>query len=202
MRAHDWDRKWRERLEHHHAEVSGQANRFLVAEIEGREPGRALDLACGAGRNAVWLAERGWRVTGVDFSAVALDEARNLAADRHVTVEWVEGDVLEWEPPAESFELVLVLYLQVPSGERRLVLEHASHALVSGGSLLVMGHHSDNLSDGWGGPSNPRVLYTAEELASDIVALDVERAERVLRPVATDDGEQTAIDALVIATAP
>ena len=56
-----------------------EPNRFLVAEVADLPPGRALDVACGAGRNAVWLAERGWTVTGVDFSDVALENARRLA---------------------------------------------------------------------------------------------------------------------------
>src|SRR6266496_708895 len=94
-----------------------EPNRFLVAEVEDLPPGRALDVACGAGRNAVWLASRGWTVTGVDFSDVALENARALAVSRRVEVEWVRADVREWQPPAGAFDLVAVLYLQLPSAE-------------------------------------------------------------------------------------
>jgi 2-polyprenyl-3-methyl-5-hydroxy-6-metoxy-1,4-benzoquinol methylase len=72
-------------------------NQFLVREVAGLSPGRALDLATGEGRNAIWLAQRGWNVTGVDFSAVALGKAQAIAADVGVAVEWVEADVLDYE---------------------------------------------------------------------------------------------------------
>ena len=90
-----WDRRYAAADRIHATPVP---NRFLVSEIAGLAPGAALDLACGAGRNAVWLAERGWRVTGVDFSGVALGIARDLAASRGVEVEWVESDVTGWTP--------------------------------------------------------------------------------------------------------
>jgi 2-polyprenyl-3-methyl-5-hydroxy-6-metoxy-1,4-benzoquinol methylase len=130
----DWDRK--------HAEAGllfgAEPNRFLVAEVGSLPPGRALDVACGAGRNAVWLAERGWAVTGVDFSGVALANARRLAAGRGVTVEWVQADVREWQPEAAASDFVAVLYLQLPAAERRLVLGRAAEAVAPGGTLLVV----------------------------------------------------------------
>jgi SAM-dependent methyltransferase len=174
-----------------------EPNRFLVAEVADLPPGRALELACGSGRNAVWLAEQGWRVTGVDFSDVALEQARALAADRGVEVEWVEGDVLEWEPPAGAFDLVAVLYLQLPADERGEALARAAAAVAPGGTLLVVGHDLENLNGGYGGPKDPRVLFTADEVAAELDGLRVEKAERVLRPVETEDGEVNAIDALV-----
>ena len=66
------------------------------------------------GRNAVWLADRGWQATGVDFSAVGLAKAARLAAERGVAVESIEADLAEWTPPAEAFDLVIVFYLQLP----------------------------------------------------------------------------------------
>jgi SAM-dependent methyltransferase len=197
VRAQDWDRKWRDEL----PEPRTDPNRFLVAEVEGMAPGRALDLACGAGRNAVWLAERGWRVTGVDFSEVGLGHARRLARSRGVEVEWVLADVLDWTPPSEAFDLVVVLYLQLPGGERREMLARAVSALASGGTLLVVAHDLTNLTEGWGGPKSATVLYTAEDLVADLAALptplEVERAERVTRTVEDEDGEHRAIDVVV-----
>jgi SAM-dependent methyltransferase len=194
----DWNRK--------HGEAGPlfgvEPNRFLVAEIEGLTPGRALDLACGAGRNAVWLAEQGWTVTGVDFADVALANARDLAAERGVEVEWAQADLREWEPPARAFDLVAVLYLQVPAEERRLALGRAAEAVAPGGTLLVVGHDLENLNGGHGGPKDPRVLFTPDEVAGELPGLEIEKAERVLRPVATDDGEVQAIDALVRARRP
>ncbi len=193
MEREDWNRR--------HGEAGqlfgADPNRFLVAEAESLPPRRALDVACGAGRNAVWLATRGWTVTGVDFSDVALANARRLAAERGVEVEWVQADVRQWSPDADEFDLVVVLYLQLPADERRRALRNATAALAPGGTLLVVGHHAENLRDGWGGPRDPRVLFTPEEIAAELRGLEIEKAERVLRPVEDEDGEHDAIDALV-----
>ena len=173
-------------------------NRFLVAEAGELPPGRALDLACGEGRNAVWLAEQGWQATGVDFSDVALGKARRLAAGRGVEVEWVHADLLEFGPPRRAFDLVVSLYLQVPQPERSAILARAADAVAPGGTLLVIAHDSSNLDGGHGGPRDPSVLYTADDVAADVAetGLEVERAEVVRRPVETADGERVALDAL------
>ena len=198
-----WDEKWRGRLtEPRHAEATERPNRFLVEIVEPLAPGRALDLACGAGRNAVWLAERGWRVVGVDFSEVALAAARRLASERGVHVDLVHADLLEYEPPAGAFDLVALLYLHVPAHERRVVLDRAAAAVAPGGRLLVVGHDAANPREGYGGPKDPRVLYTAEDVVRDLEGLEIERAERVRRPVETDEGPREAIDCLVLARKP
>jgi SAM-dependent methyltransferase len=189
----DWNRK--------HGEAGllfgAEPNRFLVAEVAGLPPGRALDLACGAGRNAVWLAEQGWTVTAADFSDVGLENARRLAAERGVEVEWLQADLRQWQPPGLAFDLVVVLYLQLPAEERRLVLAAAAAAVAPGGTLLVVGHDLENLNGGWGGPKDPSVLFTPGDVAGELPGLEIEKAERVLRPVETENGEMQAIDALV-----
>jgi SAM-dependent methyltransferase len=173
---------------------SAEPNRFVAEVLDGRPPGTAVDLACGEGRNAVWLAERGWTVTGVDFSPVALAKAAHLAEARGVPVKWVHADVTSWLPP-EPVDLVVVAYLQVPAANRRTVLRGAASALRPGGSLLVVAHHSANIIEGAGGPKDPAVLYTAEDVVGDTAGLGlrVVRAQRVLRPTA--DGS-TAVDAV------
>jgi SAM-dependent methyltransferase len=190
-----WNRRWggEERV---HA--STDPSRFLVAEVAGLPPGTALDLACGAGRNAVWLAERGWRVTAVDFSEVALRMARSLAAQRRVDVDWTEADVAAWMPPPRAYDLVCVFYLQLPAAERRLALARAADAVRAGGTLLVVGHDLLNLTEGWGGPTQADVLFTPDDVVADIGdALVIERAERVRRAVADPSAPREAIDALV-----
>lgn len=174
-----------------------EPNRFLVEEVARMKPGRALDLACGEGRDALWLAERGWQVTGVDFSPVGLAKARRLAVVRRVDVSWLRADVLEWNPPQTAFDLVIVMYLQLPADARRRVLSRAARALTPGGTLLVVGHDSTNLTEGTGGPQDPAVLFSPEDVANDLPGLDIERAERVRRPVHTEHGDVDAIDALV-----
>lgn len=179
---------------------SAEPNRFLVAEVETLPPGRALDLACGEGRNAVWLAERGWDVTGVDFSKIGLDKARRLADARGVSVRWELADVTEYTPSLESFDLVTVMYLHLPEAARGAAFRHAASAVATDGTLLVVGHDSTNRRNGWGGPSDAAVLYGPDDVVADLHGLEAVKAERVRRPVQTDDGEKIAIDVLVSAT--
>jgi len=193
-----WNRRWSEER----AEPSPTPSDFLVAEVEGLPPRRALDLACGAGRNAVWLARRGWQVTAVDFSDAALRMARALAADARVTVEWIEADAVVWEPPPRAWDLVCVLYLQLPAAERRSALAHAAAAVRPGGTLLVVGHDLLNLTEGWAGPTQADVLFTPDDVVAEIEGLDVVRAERVRRAVADAPAGRDAIDALVRARRP
>ena len=170
---------------------------FLVPEAEALTPGNALDLACGEGRNAVWLAERGWQVTGVDFSGVAIAKARRLAAERSVQASWVETDLLEYEPPREAFDLVILFYLQLPGQELGLVLGPAAGAVAPGGTLLLVGHDSRNLEHGYGGPKDPAVLYSPADVARHLGELEIELAETVVRTVDTAEGAHDALDVLV-----
>ena len=193
---------WDERYGTEELIWKAEPNRFLVEELDALPPGRALDVACGEGRNAVWLASKGWRVTGVDFSRAGLAKAKQLATDRGVEVTWVEADVVEWQPPMASFDLVVVMYLHLPAEQRRRALAHTAAALAPGGVLLVVGHDTSNLLKGTGGPQDPAVLFAPEEIVEDLSGLRIERAEQVKRTVVTDAGEATAIDALVRAVRP
>lgn len=193
MEADDWDRRYQDS-----ALVWGvEPNRFLEREVADLAPGRALDLGTGEGRNAVWLAGRGWSVTAVDFSAVALAKARELAGAHGAQVEWVEADLRTYRPPARAFELVVVAYIHLPRAQLRPLLRAASEAVSDGGTLIVIGHDRRNLTDGVGGPTSPEVLYRAEELVPELAGLSVESAGEALRPVVTDHGEVTAIDTLI-----
>jgi SAM-dependent methyltransferase len=181
---------------------SAEPNRRFAAEVGGLPPGRALDLACGEGRNAVWLAERGWRVTGVDFSDVALGKAAELAASRGVDVEWVVADVLDHEPEPRAFDLVSVVYLHLARDGILHAVRTAAGAVAPGGTLVVLGHDTTNLARGHGGPKDASVLYTAEDLVPALDDLVVERAEAVERTVLLESGEAVAIDAFVRAHRP
>jgi len=180
-------------------------NQFVAAELAALPPGRALDLAAGEGRNSVWLAERGWSVTAVDFSRVGLDKGRALGAARGVAdgrVEWVVADLSEYSPARAAFELVLIAYLQVDAALLARVLAGAAAALTPGGTLLVVGHDLTNLTEGVGGPQRPDVLYTPEAITAGLPGLRIVRAERVRRTVERDGAQATAIDTLVRAERP
>ncbi len=179
---------------------TAEPNRFVVAEVQGLPAGRALDIGAGEGRNSLWLASRGWRVTAVDFSTTGLDTGRRLAEVRGVPVDWVLADALEYEPEAAAFQLVLVAYLQLAAPSLNRVLRHAIDALAPGGTLLVVGHDVTNLAEGVGGPQDPALLHTPESITRALSGLTVQRAERVRRPVGEDGRE--AIDTLVRATRP
>jgi SAM-dependent methyltransferase len=196
MQREDWDRRY--------AAVENlwatRPNRFLVAEVAEIPTGRALDLACGEGQNAIWLASLGWDVTGVDYSEVAIAKANARAERAGVAVEFNSADLVEYEPKRGAYDLVLVLYLHIPSVERGAVHAKASAALAPGGTFLLLGHDRANLTDGVGGPSDPDLLYTADEIAVELPGLEIEKATTVLRDV--DGEDRDAIDTIVRARRP
>jgi SAM-dependent methyltransferase len=196
MEREDWDRRyggtdllW-----------TAEPNRFVATELGELPPGRALDLGAGEGRNAVWLAERAWRVTAVDFSSAALDKGRRLARARGVAVDWILEDLREYRPEPAAYDLVLVAYLQLLPPERAAVLHGAVAALAPGGTLLVVGHDLANLAEGVGGPQDPAVLYTPESIVAELDGLTVHQAGRVRRPVGDAAETHEAVDTLVLAT--
>lgn len=191
--------EWDERYAGEELLWHADPNRFLVTETADLVPGTVLDVACGEGRNAVWLAEKGWRAAGVDFSTVALAKARKLARERDVHVQWIDADVRTWRP-GTAFDLVLVFYLQLPPEERDAAYRSAAEAVAGGGRILVVGHDRENLTAGVGGPKEPAVLFSAEDVTdilSDVGGFTIEHAGQVRRPVETDDGTVDALDALV-----
>ena len=194
MDANDWD----DRYEASELIWTDRPNEFLVQEVTGLEPTTALDLACGEGRNAIWLAEQSWTVTGADFSAVALGKAQQLADQRGVTVAFECHDAVSWEPSCR-FGLVAVLYLQLPPPERHAMLKHAIDAVDEGGTILVVAHDLDNLANGVGGPQSEDVLYVVSEVVELVTTagLRVDTAIQARRDVETPQGTRQAIDTVV-----
>ncbi|HET9078400.1 MAG TPA: class I SAM-dependent methyltransferase [Acidimicrobiales bacterium] len=196
MDAKEWDDRYRV------AELvwAAEPNRFVEEECRSLPPGRALDLAAGEGRNSVWLAGRGWRVTAVDFSEVGLGKGRRLADQAGVgdRVEWVTADVTHWTPPPGAYDLVVVAYLHLRPDELAPVLARIPDALAPGGRVVVVGHDVTNLDGGVGGPQDPDLLYRPEAIGQILAGagLTPVRAETVERP--TPNG--TALDTLVTAT--
>jgi len=174
---------------------SAAPNAWVATTLRGWFAGRALDLGAGEGRHSVWLASLGWRVTAVDFSAVGIERARAGATEVGVGVDWVVADVRTWEPPAGAgFDLVLVSYLHL--GED--VLARARGWLAPGGALVVVGHALRNLTEGVGGPSDPRLLATEAGYRAASEGLLVEQLGEVIRPLPQGD----AIDLVLVARRP
>jgi SAM-dependent methyltransferase len=196
MEREDWNRRYAAK----EFIWTVNANRFLVAEAANLLPGRALDLAAGEGRNAVWLAERGWAVRAIDFSDVAIEKGKRLAAARQVAakIDFQIVDLRGYEPEVHHFDLVALMYLQIPRAEREPIFIQAARAVAPGGTFLLVAHDSANLLHGYGGPQQPDVLYTAEQVVNALGGeLEIEKATPVKRLVETDDGTKVAIDCLV-----
>lgn len=174
---------------------SVEPNHFVVAMTEDLRPGTALDLAAGEGRNALWLAERGWRVTAVDFSSVAVERGRSAPGGSRV--DWQVADVTTYSPDG-GYDLVVVCYLHLPRAQMRPLLERAGTWVAPGGHLVVVGHAVRNLYEGVGGPDDPDRLQDEElyaEAAGDLVVERLEEVDRV-----TPNG--TAIDVVLRAYRP
>jgi 2-polyprenyl-3-methyl-5-hydroxy-6-metoxy-1,4-benzoquinol methylase len=200
---------WNQRYEQSELVWSASANVWVQEVTQNLPAGRALDIAAGEGRNSLWLAARGWKVTAVDFSEVALQRAHSLA-DEHLGEDagrlvTLEADVRTWVPEARSYDLVLVVYLHLPEQERRSVMRAAAEAVAPGGTLLIVGHDAENLASGHGGPQNPAVLYQPSDIVADIEPshLVVVRDETARRSVTDAQGQPVeALDALVVACRP
>jgi SAM-dependent methyltransferase len=190
MDSANWDERYRtaERL------WSAGPNLFVADRLGPKTPGTGLDLASGEGRNALWLSEQGWKMTAVDFSEVAIERGRA----QNEAVEWVQADVLTWEPsPEVQYDLVLIAYLHLSQAELKSVVRRAVTWLAPGGEIFLIGHDKSNLDGGYGGPPVPEILWEVETILGWLDGLEVVEAQVVRRPVETDEGVVYARDALV-----
>lgn len=191
---------WNERYQGSDLVWSMGPNQFVEEVCATLSPGRAIDLAAGEGRNAIWLAERGWDATAVDFSDAAIDKARRIAERRGVAITAEVADLDRYVPDRAAYDLVVVAYLQLPDEQLGPILERAADAVAPGGVFVLVAHDLTNLEHGYGGPPSPDVLTTPERVVAAIGGrLVVERAEVVERDVGTDDGSRIALDTLVVA---
>lgn len=148
----------------------------LVQLVSNLTPGRAIDLGCGTGRNALWLARMGWSVTGVDGSSVGLSKAAAAAESIPLELELVEADLGAYEPAAQSYDLVVVANMHFAPELRAAFYARAAAAVAPGGHLFVVGHHVESL--GRSGPPDVARLFTEEVVATFGEGLDTEFVER------------------------
>lgn len=200
----DWDERYRSAG----ALWSGRPNPHLVAEASGLAAGRALDAGCGEGADSLWLAGRGWEVTGVDFSAVALERAAEragrLAADVAGRISWQHRDLTRWAPPEGAFDLVSVQFLHLPVDQREGVEGRLMAAVAPGGRLLVVGHDWSDTSTTVRRPSVPDRYFTAGDLAARLPAdWTVVVSETRPRQVDDPDGQPVTVhDVVFVARRP
>ena len=197
---------WDERYRSARQVWSGQPNPQLVAEVDGRPPGRALDAGCGEGADAIWLAQRGWDVLATDISGVALQRgeqhARDAAPVAVAKIEWRQADLLAEPPEADCFDLVSAQFMQLPPEPRKRLFTALAAAVRAGGTLLVVGHHPSDLDTGVARPPMPELFYTSDEVAELLDdSWTVEVSEARPRTAKTPDGVAVTIhDAVLVAT--
>lgn len=170
---------------------SGRPNPQLVDEASALTPGTAIDVGCGEGADAAWLAARGWRVTGVDISAVALERAAAHAREAGLTdrTTWLHLDATE-EPLPATYGLVSAHFVHLRPGMRDDLHRRLAAATNPGGTLLVVAHHPADLAAGVPRPPIPELFFTAEDVAAvlDPRMWTVETAEARSRPWTDGDG--------------
>ena len=206
-----WDERYRTKAQL----WSGKPNPQLVREAGGLRPGTALDLGCGEGADAIWLARQGWSVTAVDVSAVALERAHSheqaelaregvqaSGGDILGRISWQLADLTQWQPGA-SYDLVTSQFLHSQELDWRLPLRAAAGAVKPGGTLLVVGHHPDHLPP-WGANlhQHRNMLYTGEQLVREL-GLDgedwqIEVLTNRERPATGPDGQEAVIADVVL----
>ena len=216
MTGHDWDARYRELAcewpEEPCEMVVETAGLIAARRINTPGGARALDLACGTGRNALYLAKAGWSVTAVDFSRVAVEHGKRLAeregAEVAARIEWVVADARDYEPAPVAYDLVMLCYLHMPWSDFAVVLRRAENAVAEGasaegssaegGTLLVIGHDTTNVTEGSGRPRDRSVTYTPDAVAG-VLSIPVEIAERRRRPIdhGDDPSAGTQIDCVV-----
>jgi SAM-dependent methyltransferase len=189
---------WDERYRATELLWSAGPNIWVEKRLAGVKPGRGLDLASGEGRNAIWLAQRGWKMTAVDFSAVAIERGRSVSDE----VEFIEADVLTWAPEdATGFDLVLIAYLQVEAEPLSDLVRRATTWVNPGGELFMVGHDISNLDEGVGGPQVPEILWDLDLMLEWLGDLHIVEAGIAKRPVEVDADIEYARDTLIRARA-
>lgn len=190
---------WNERYRSADGLWSGNPNRYLVSEASELSPGTALDVGCGEGADALWLAGRGWRVTGADLSTVALERAARHAAAAGpqiaARIDWVHADLIGWDPGAARYDLVSSQYMHLPPGPRGALFRGLAGAVAPGGTLLIVGHHPSDLQTTMPRPPMPELFFTGEDIAALLVPGDwkVITDEAPQRSAADPDGRPVMI---------
>ena len=191
---------WNKRYESTSSLWSRTPNAALVEFASGLAPGRALDIGAGEGRNAVWLAARGWRVTALDVSDVALARAAERAAAEGVQLSRVVADWREHELADASLELVVICFMHPDRHERPSMFERATSALVPGGHLFVTGVHA--VDHGRRGPPDRERLHTPARLREALRGLEVVRCETVSYEREREHGREVVSDVVAVARRP
>jgi SAM-dependent methyltransferase len=184
---------------------SGQPNAQFAAQVADLSPGEALEAGCGEGADAIWLAQRGWTVTGVDVSAVALERAASASGqaggDVARRITWQREDLLTWVPEPERYDLVSAQFMHFPPAELAAFHQGLAAAVRPGGTLLLIAHHPDDVHAQRKG--RPDLFWYAEDIAASLEAerWEVRVAEGAGRLAEDLDGQQLMVRDTVLRAA-
>ena len=174
---------WNERYQGEDFVYGKEPNGFLCEAIRGVPAGRVLCLAEGEGRNAVFLAERGHTVTAVDASAVGLEKAQRLAAERGVQITSEVADLAEFEIKRESWQTIVSIFCHVPPEIRTKLHRRVVAGLSPGGRFILEAYTPAQLDLGTGGPPVRELMMTLAELEKELAGLDFEHALETERDI-------------------
>jgi len=195
---------WDERYRAQSKVWSGNPNPQLVSLAVGLAPGSVLDVGSGEGADAIWLAERGWQVTAVDISVVALQRGGVRAAEIGVDVagriDWLREDLTEWAPEQATYDLVSAQFMHLPKDRREAMFGRLAAAVAPGGCLLVVGHDPSDMQTTMPRPPMPDLFFTASEIAAslDPHGWEVFVCEARARQAADPDGHEVTIHDAVV----
>lgn len=147
---------------------------------------KALAIGDGEGRNGVWLARQGLDVLSIDLSAVALGRARRRAQECGVSLRTLQADILDWDWPADAFDLVTLIFVHLPAEQKQRLHAAIRRALKPGGLILLEAFHRDQIDRGSGGPSDPDLLYTLAGIEDDFSGFEVLKHARIETEVVLD----------------
>jgi SAM-dependent methyltransferase len=164
-----WDETWAEM-----GAIGSGSDEILAVQVRHLIPGRALEIGCGMGGNAVWLAEHGWYVTAVDYSSVAIEKGEKLAAERGVSVDFVVADASTYQPVG-NFDLIASFYIQPFAAQRASMLAQMSKALAPGGTLLFVSHDKAGPPSGWS-EEDLLSLTSPEEIVRELLGLQIKQS--------------------------
>jgi SAM-dependent methyltransferase len=201
MSEYDWDfweERWSQALHEHGGSVAQRPpNAHLTAEVGDLRPGRARDAGCGHGSDTLWLAERGWQVTAVDFAAAALayagPTAEAMGPDVAGRIDWVEADLATWTPQRDEYDLVVCLYVHVAGSVEEMVRRMAT-GVARDGILFLVGHRPIDPATGAGTTAAGQVQVSVE---AALAALDRTRWDLVVADDRPRPTAGTGVDAVI-----
>lgn len=184
----DYQARWNARYAGTDWVWSPAPNALLVDTLKHLRPGTALDVGCGEGRHSLWLASKGWQVTGLDFASAGLDKARRRARERQLSIHWLAQDVVDLASHQATYDLVIVMFLHTDPLQRERWMPQVLAAVKPGGTLLYIGHDPSNVVAGVGGPQDERLLPSVAEWLAHMTDFDICAARVVARALGAETG--------------